>query len=159
MPSALKFLTLVLILFTAVSCVLEVPPPPPAEDVIGDHMVAEATLTAHFIAAAVKAGMTTAEINAVLDDVASNTVITEFWITDQDGRTVFSNVSDLEFNFPTDPEAGTQAAPFANLLLGIDTLVVQEAKPRESDGAVFKYVGVVGVDQKRIVQVGLAEAE
>ncbi len=86
MPSSLKFLTLVLILFTAVSCVLEVPPPPPAEDVIGDHMVAEATLTAHFIAAAVKAGMTTAEINAVLDDVASNTVITEFWITDQDGR-------------------------------------------------------------------------
>ena len=159
MPSFLKFLTLVLILITAVSCVLEVPPPPPAEDVIGDHMVAEATLTAHFIAAAVKAGMTTAEINAVLDDVASNTVITEFWITDQDGRTEFSSVSDLEFNFPTDPDADTQAAPFANLLLGVESVVVQEAQPRTSDGAVFKYVGVAGVDKQRIVQVGLAEAE
>ena len=159
MPSSLKFLTLVLILFTAVSCVLEVPPPPPAEDVIGDHMVAEATLTAHFIAAAVKAGMTTAEINAVLDDVASNTVITEFWITDQDGRTEFSSVSDLEFNFPTDPDADTQAAPFANLLLGVESVVVQEAQPRTFDGAVFKYVGVAGVDKQRIVQVGLAEAE
>ena len=159
MSKPLTLLTLVFIFITAVSCVLEVPPPPPAEDVIGDHMVAEATLTAHFIAAAVKAGMTTAEINAVLDEVASNTVISEFWITDQDGRTVFSNVPDLEFNFPTDPEAGSQAAPFANLLLGVETVVVQETQPRESDGVLFKYVGVAGVDQKRIVQVGLADSE
>ncbi len=159
MPKFLTFLTLIFILIAAVSCVLEVPPPPPAEDVNGDHMVAEATLTAHFIAAAVKAGMTTPEINAVLDEVASNTVISEFWITDQVGRTVFSNVSDFEFDFPTDPGAGSQAAPFANLLLGVETVVVQESQPREADGVKFKYVGVAGVDQKRIVQVGLSDSE
>ena len=122
-------------------------------------MVAQALLTAHFIDAALKAGMSTDDINAVLAKVAGQTVISEFWISDEAGRIVFSNLPGTAFAFPTDPEASTQAAPFATLLSGDETVVVQDVLPRELDAAPFKYVGVAGVDQSRIVQVGLSGAE
>ena len=56
-------------------------------------------------------------------------------------------------------DAGTQAAPFAALFGGLTGVVVQDAQPRQLDAAVFKYVGVAGVDQTRIVQVGVNAAE
>lgn len=124
--------------------------------IVSEHMVAEAMLTAHFIDAALKAGMSTDDINAVLTKVAAQTVISEFWVSDEAGRIVFSNIEDAAFAFPTDPDAGTQAAPFATLLSGAETVVVQGVQPRELDVVPFKYVGVVGVDQSRIVQVGVA---
>ena len=127
--------------------------------IVSGHMVAQAMLTAHFIDAALKAGMSTDEINAVLAKVADQTVISEFWVSDETGRIVFTNFQGTAFAFPTDPEAGTQSAPFATLLSGDETVVVQGVQPRVLDGAPFKYVGVAGVDQARIVQVGLSDAE
>lgn len=126
-----------------------------ADAIASGHMVAQAMLTAHFIDAALKAGMSTDDINAVLAKVADQTVISEFWISDEAGRIVFTNMPDTGFVFPTDPEAGTQAAPFAALLSGDETVVVQGVLPRELDAAPFKYVGVAGVDRARIVQVGV----
>lgn len=125
-------------------------------DVVSDHMIAEATLTAHYIDAALQAGMTPEEINAALSRIAAQTVIDEFWISDADGRIVFTNVPGTEFAFPTDPGAGTQAAPFAVLLSGDEAVVAQDTQPRELDGMPFKYVGAAGIDQPRIVQVGVA---
>ncbi len=130
-----------------------------ADSIVSDHMVAEAMLTAHFIAAALKAGMSTDDINGVLAKVAEQTVISEFWISDETGRIVFSNIQGSAFAFPTDPEAGTQAAPFAGLLSGGKAVVVQGLEPRELDATPFKYVGVAGIDQPRIVQVGVSGAE
>lgn len=130
-----------------------------ADAIVSEHMVAEAMLTAHFIDAALKAGMSADNINAVLARVAEQTVISEFWISDEAGRVVFSNIQGAAFAFPTDPDAGTQAAPFATLLSGGETVVVQGAQPRELDAVPFKYVGVAGVDQPRIVQVGISAAE
>ena len=127
--------------------------------IVSDHMVAEAMLTAHFIDAALKAGMSTDDINAVLAKVADQTVISEFWISDETGRIAFTNFPGTAFTFPTDPDAGTQAAPFATLLSGDETVVVQGVQPRELDAVPFKYVGVAGVDQARIVQVGLSGAD
>ena len=120
------------------------------------HMVAEARLTAHYIAAALEAGRTPKEINATLAEIANSTIIDEFWISDETGRVQFTNVSGLDFAFPTDPDAGTQAAPFADLLLGNHQVVTQSMQPREADGELFQYVGVSGIDQPRIVQVGIA---
>ena len=120
-----------------------------------DHMAAQATLTAFYIDAAIKAGMTKQEINVALGQIASSTVIDEFWISDENGLIDYTNVPGLVFAFPTDPTADSQAAPFADLLLGGETVVIQDAKPREADGALFQYVGVAGVDQPRIVQVGI----
>ena len=130
-----------------------------AEKWASRHMVAQAMLTAHFIDAALKSGMSTDEINAVLVRVAEETVISEFWISDESGRIAYTNLPGAAFVFPTDPQAGTQAAPFATLLSGDETVVVQGVLPRELDAAPFKYVGVAGVDQARIVQVGVSGAD
>ena len=126
-----------------------------SEALMSDHMVAEALLTAHYIDAAQKAGLSPQEINATLTSIADETLITEFWVSDANGRIEFTNVQGIDFTFPTDPEAGTQAAPFADLLTGAEPVVVQGVQPREADGALFMYVGVAGVDQPRIVQVGI----
>ena len=125
-----------------------------AEAPITDHMAAQATITAYYIEAALLAGMTPQEINVTLGQIASTTVIDEFWISDERGRVEFTNVPGANFTFPTDPDTGSQAAPFANLLVGGETVVVQDAQYRELDGALFQYVGAAGVDQPRIVQVG-----
>ncbi len=126
------------------------------DDAVSKHMVAEATLTAHFIAAALKAGMSKAEINAVLTKVANNSAISEFWVSDEKGRVEFTNIPGMSFKFPTDVNAKTQAAPFAALLSGAKKVVVQGFQARVLDGKSFKYVGVAGVDKARIVQVGVA---
>jgi hypothetical protein len=122
-------------------------------------MIAQAMLTAYFIDAARKAGMDTEEINSVLAEIAERSIISEFWISDETGQIAYSNIQGADFAFPTDPKAGTQAAPFAVLLGGMESAVVQEALPRALDAAIFKYVGVAGVDQSRIVQVGISAAE
>ena len=132
---------------------------PSADTISSQHMIAQAMLTAYFIDAARKAGMDTEEINAVLARVAEQSIISEFWISDENGQIAFSNIQGADFAFPTDPEAATQAAPFAVLLGGMESAVVQEARPRELDAAIFKYVGVAGVDQPRIVQIGISAAE
>ncbi len=126
------------------------------DDAVSKHMVAEATLTAHFIAAAVKAGMSKAEINAVLTKVANNSAISEFWVSDEKGRVEFTNIPGMSFKFPTNVNAKSQAAPFAALLSGAKKVVVQGFQARVLDGKPFKYVGVAGVDKARIVQVGVA---
>ena len=153
--SAVLLLTLTLTL----ACAAETPPPPAAPSdtgaVVDQHLVAEATLAAHYIAAALAAGRTPDEINTTLQQIARDTVISEFWISDDQGDVVFSSVPDAEFSFGTDPDADRQAAPFVHLLLGNERVVVQQAQPRDLDGAVFQYVGVAGVDSPRIVQVGL----
>ena len=130
-----------------------------ADDAVSRHMVAEATLAAHFVDAALKAGMDRDAINAVLRRIADETVISEFWVSDENGEIAFTNVEGADFTFPTDPASDSQAAPFAALLTGDETVVVQGAAPRVLDGATFQYVGVAGVDQTRIVQVGLSAAE
>ena len=127
------------------------------KEAVGEHMAAQATLAAHFVEAALQAGRTTDEINEVLQGVVRSTAIDEFWISDETGQVVFGSHPDVVFFFPTDVDAGTQAAPFAALLNGTETEVVQEPTPRDLDGAVFRYVGVGGVDRPRIVQVGVRD--
>ncbi len=131
----------------------------PANENETAHMVAQAKLTAHYIDAALAAGKSTDEINATLKVIADTSIITEFWVSDETGRVVFTTQPGLDFAFPTDPNAGTQAAPFADLLLGNQQVVTQGMQPRDADGKLFHYVGAAGVDQPRIVQVGIAGPE
>ena len=127
------------------------------KEAVGEHMAAQATLASHFVDAALQAGRTTDEINQALQGVVESTAIDEFWISDETGQVVFGSHPDVVFFFPTDVDAGTQAAPFAALLSGAEPRVVQEPMPRELDGEVFRYVGVGGVDRPRIVQVGMRD--
>ena len=128
--------------------------PGQVENVLGEQMVVEARITAQLVAVAVgRAGMTPDEIKAILKDITDNTVLDEFWITDQTGRAYLTN-TDVDFTFSPDPAQQPQAYIFYQLLGEKNGVVIQEARKREIDPGLFKYVGVSGIDQPRIVQVG-----
>ena len=127
------------------------------EDKIARHMVGEAMLAAQFVAAAEKNGMTTTGINGILKDIADKSAIQEFWITDASGHAYLTNTG-VDFTFSADAKKQPQASAFWPLLTGAKALVIQDARKREIDNQVFKYVGVAGVDKPRIVQVGVAAA-
>ena len=132
---------------------------PSTDESVSKHMVAEAMLTSHFIDSALRAGMSQDEINAILAKIAEQSIISEFWVSDEGGNIEFTNFPDVDFKFPTDSSGTSQAAPFGVLLDGSETVVVQEWMERELDGKSYKFVGVSGTDKSRIVQIGISESE
>jgi len=124
------------------------------EEAVAEQMIVEASITAHMVAVAERAGLSPEEINTILQDVTENTVLEEFWITDETGHAYLHNVPDVDFTFDPDPNIQPQASAFWGLISGKETSVVQTAQKREIDNQFFKYVGVGGVDKPRIVQVG-----
>src|SRR5437763_4753941 len=124
------------------------------EDKIARHMVGEAMLAAQFVAVAEKNGMAASAINMALKDIAANSAIQEFWITDSAGHAYLTNTG-IDFTFSADPAKQPQASAFWPLLDGGKDVVVQGARKREIDDQIFKYVGVAGVEKPRIVQVGV----
>src|SRR4051795_11928269 len=92
----------------------------------------------------------------VLKAIAENSAIEEFWITNGAGHAYLTNTG-VDFTFSRDPAKQPQASAFWALIDGSKKIVIQEARKREIDGKVFKYVGVAGVDKPRIIQVGVSE--
>ena len=125
------------------------------EDLIAQYMVGEALLAANLVALAEKAGMKDADINAMLKNIAEKSAVQEFWITDSSGHAYLTNTG-IDFTFSPDSAKQPQASAFWPLLTGDKKIVIQQARRREIDSRVFKYVGVAGVDKPRIVQVGVA---
>jgi hypothetical protein len=128
--------------------------PRDVEDAIGEQMIVEATIAAHLVAIAEAAGMSPDEINAHLVDITASTALDEFWITDEVGHAYLRSRLEIDFTFDADPAKQPQAHVFWPLLTGEQSAIVQEARQREVDTQVFKYAGVAGIDQSRIVQVG-----
>jgi sigma-B regulation protein RsbU (phosphoserine phosphatase) len=124
------------------------------ENAIGEQMVVEATMAAHLVALGEAAGVGARELNRRLKEIADSTVLDEIWITDEKGRAYLRNMTEIDFTFSPDRERQPQAHIFWPLLTGQAQRVLQEARQREVDTQVFKYVGVAGVDKPRIVQVG-----
>jgi PAS domain S-box-containing protein len=124
------------------------------EQVLGDQMVAQATIASHMIAIAEASGMSPAAINEQLRQLADETVIDELRVTDERGRVTLHNLDQPNFTFSPDPRRQPQDSEFWSLLTGQRRSVEQPAQPRATDGRTFKYVGVGGVDQPRIVQLG-----
>jgi serine phosphatase RsbU (regulator of sigma subunit) len=128
--------------------------PGQVENVLSEQMVVEARITAQLVAVAVgRTGMSPDEIKAILKDITDNTVLDEFWITDESGRAYLTN-TDIDFTFLPDPSQQPQAYIFFRLLGEKNGVVIQQAQKREIDPRLFKYVGVSGIDKPRIVQVG-----
>jgi len=127
------------------------------EDKIASHMVGEAMLAAQFVAAAEKNGMGADAINAALKDIAGKSAIEEFWITDSAGHAYLTNTG-IDFTFSSDAKKQPQASAFWPLITGAQKVVIQNARKREIDNKIFKFVGVAGVDKPRIVQVGVSAA-
>ena len=125
-------------------------------------MTAQARIAAHLVEAAEAAGYDPPRIMDILGDITRETVLDEFWITDERGYAYLTNVQDaagvpVPFRFNLDPAVQPQASKFYVLLaspLDSDDFITQPAQVREIDQQVFKYVGVGGVDKPRIVQVG-----
>ncbi len=124
------------------------------------QMIAQARIAAHLTAAAEAAGWNPSRIIRVLEGIVGETVLDEFWITDETAYSYLTNVRDergdlVPFQFSADPAVQPQASKFYVLLLGDDSdVITQPAQVREIDNQVYKYVGVGGVDKQRIVQVG-----
>jgi two-component system, sensor histidine kinase and response regulator len=131
------------------------------EEAIGDQMMLQARIAAHLVAIAEQKrerGMLPTEINRYLQDIVrfareQRNFEYEFWITDGAGN-AYLRTEPQEFTFKSDqPQAGV----FLDLLNGESghrDVIIQESQKREIDPSVYKYVGVSGVDQPRIVQVG-----
>ncbi|MFB2967934.1 methyl-accepting chemotaxis protein [Aerosakkonema sp. BLCC-F183] len=127
--------------------------PDRVEESIADQMVGQAVIAAHLVSIAERAGLSPQAINAHLKAITDASIVDEFWITDEKGHSYLRNL-DVDFTFSPDPKKQPQASLFWPLLTGEKTLVIQEARRREIDRNIFKYVGVVGIDKPRIVQVG-----
>ena len=132
---------------------------------LDDQMTAQARIAAHMVAAAEAAGQDPPRIIETLDAIVASTVLDEFWITDSVGFSYLTNVRGesgalVPFRFDPDPAVQPQASKFYVLLgSGVDDdsdVITQPAQVREIDQEVYKYVGVGGVDQPRIVQIGNA---
>jgi len=124
------------------------------EAAIGEQMIVEARMAAHFVALGEATGVSPKEINRRLKQITDDTVLDEIWITDEKGHAYLRNIAEIDFKFSPDPKEQPQAHVFWPLLTGKARSVVQEARQREVDTQIFKYVGVAGVDKPRIVQVG-----
>ena len=128
------------------------------------QMIAQARIAAHLVDAAEQAGFDPPRVIRILEDIIANTVLDEFWITNEAGFSYLTNVRDdggelIPFQFDPDPAVQPQASKFYVLLAappGGDDFITQPAQVREIDQEVYKYVGVGGVDKRRIVQIGNA---
>ena len=129
---------------------------------LDSQMTAQARIAAEMVAAAEAAAYEPARINVMLDGITRDTVIDEFWITDEVGFSYLTNVKDdagvrVPFRFDPDPAVQPQASKFFVLLAAPpddDGFIVQPAVVREIDNDIVKYVGVGGIDKSRIVQIG-----
>ncbi len=130
------------------------------------QMTGQARIAAHLVAAAEAAGHDATKIINTFDDIATETVLDELWITEETGFAYLTNVrttsgAPMPFSFNADPAVQPQASRFYALLqspIHSNDVVTQAAQVREIDHEIYKYVGVNGVDRKRIVQVGNALA-
>ncbi|NLK00175.1 MAG: methyl-accepting chemotaxis protein [Clostridia bacterium] len=87
-----------------------------------------------------------------LAELSKRSGIDEFWITDEEGKTLLTNLDpDVEFDFGADP--GGQAYEFMTLITGEEAVVTQPAQERTLDGKMYKFIGVGGWAGPRIIQV------
>lgn len=93
--------------------------------------------------------------NSFLIEFSKKTGVSEFYITDSDGVTIFSNnPNGVGFKIENDPK--TQAYPFYRILTDSSERVSQSMMERDIDGRAFKFVGLSRIDCKGVIQLGLS---
>lgn len=128
-------------------------------------LLVQALLTAELVALAEEEGAASPEeIRAALNRVIERStelygmpLINEFKITDETGRAYISTDSE-DFDFTDPGVAATGEGKFTALLEPGAKPMLEDVPARSADGEAYRYVGVSGVDQPRIVQVGVEEA-
>jgi len=129
---------------------------------VGEQMVVSSLLTGELVALAEAEGYTASEISAKLQRVIDRSravrgypLVDEFWITDEHGK-AYIHTSPEPFEFAPDPQGESQAEVFLDLLEPGATPIIQDLQARSLDGKPFMYAGSAGVDQPRIVQLGVS---
>ena len=92
--------------------------------------------------------------NEKLTDFAKKSGVSEFYITDGDGVTVFSN-NPFGLGFRFEEDKNSQAYEFRRILNENQLKVSQNFMKRDIDGKFYKFVGITRIDGKGIVQAGL----
>lgn len=92
--------------------------------------------------------------NAKLTDFAEKSGVSEFYITDDDGVTVYSNnTKGIGFRF--DEDKNSQAYVFRKILKDKNVVVSQKFMKRDIDDKFYKFVAISRNDQAGILQAGL----
>ncbi|MEN9775634.1 MAG: hypothetical protein RL322_2704 [Pseudomonadota bacterium] len=129
--------------------------PDQVEGIANAGMIATATVLAEYVAVAERHGEPTTSIRRRLQRIVDDTALSEIWITDRAGRAYLNAPHDEIFLFSPDKTRQPQASEFWPVLTGEKRSYAQRVIKREIDDKAFKYAGVGGVDQPRIVQVGV----
>ncbi|MCV6636954.1 SpoIIE family protein phosphatase [Candidatus Albibeggiatoa sp. nov. NOAA] len=127
---------------------------PEVEQHISEQMITQATILSYYVAAAERQGLDTEAITQQLKQIVQKTVLDEIWITDEHGHAYLHNIDGIDFTFSPLAKEQPQAHEFWHLLTGEQPAVIQQARKRDVDKEMYKYVGVQGVDKPRIVEVG-----
>lgn len=90
--------------------------PEDVENMIADHMIAEATIAAHLVAVAEAANLSPQQINQRSIDISKKSVVEEFWITNEVGKSYLTNVP-VDFTFSPDPVKQPQAYVFWQMIM------------------------------------------
>ena len=119
------------------------------EGILGQHMIAQATMLDHFIFTAEAAGWTSEEIHGRLRRIVDSTTIGEIRIIDRSRGTIYSN-------FPPGGEGRSRAdtphfEDLGALLDGLEPVAGHPIAPRASDGTVYKYVIRASQDSSRLI--------
>ena len=133
--------------------------PNKVEEILGEQMIAQANLVAEYVALGESGNLPAEDITARLSSVVDRTTINEIWVTDSFGHAYINTAGVPDFIFHPDEQTQPQASEFWPLLTSNADVVIQDAQPREIDDRLFKYVGISGVDQPRVVQVGMDASE
>lgn len=124
------------------------------ESEIGEQMALQARLLAQLVAVSADAGLSREEVEGRLRQIVGQSA-TELLATDAEGVVAYSSSPERSaYRFSADPTVQPQSHVFHRLLGGDVPSVIQEARAREEDDVVAKYVGVPGIDGARIVRVG-----
>ncbi len=116
-----------------------------------EQMIAQARITAHLVRAAERAGMAPDEINAILSEIAADSVVDEFRIGNEAAELSLTNV-DVDSTSNPDPLQPPLLDSFTPLLSQENGSIVEQV--RLEDGQMFSYAAVSGVDRPGIVLVG-----
>lgn len=131
--------------------------PEDVEEIIGKQMVVQAMFASHMIAMAENfipnKDQGVQEVLKRLKNITEQSDLAEVTITDSRGF-AYIQTSPTPLSMIFEPNTSNPSSQFYELLSGERSQLVQKSYRREIDDKLYKYSGVSGVDQPRIVQVG-----
>mgnify|MGYP001007270520 CR=1 FL=1 len=116
------------------------------EKLIDEYLLNSCDIVADYI---YKNGLIEKEVERLIKKMS----ISEIYITDEGGETIYSNnPKGIGFTFTDD--ISSQAYDFYKILKNPDLRVCQELRFRDIDDKCYKFVGISRKDQKGIIQLG-----